>query len=54
MLVVRESDDLPGLGWRVGCALRDGLWSGSGAVKFIRRQQKRAFDYRVGEKTWRR
>jgi hypothetical protein len=24
MLVVRESDQLPGLDWRVGCALRDG------------------------------
>ena len=57
VLVVRESDQLPGHGWWVGCALRlgyDGPWSGSGAVKFIRRQQKRAFDYWAGEKTRRR
>jgi hypothetical protein len=48
VLVVRESDRLPGQGWWVGCAQRlgyDGLWSGPEAVKFIRRQQKRAFDY---------
>ena len=48
VLVVRESDRLPGQGWWVGCAERlgyQGLWSGPEAVKFIRRQQKRAFDY---------
>ena len=48
VLVVRESDRLPGQGWWVGCAQRlgyEGLWSGPEAVKFIRRQQKRAFDY---------
>jgi hypothetical protein len=48
VLVVRESDRLPGQGWWVGCAPRlgyDGLWTGPDAVKFIRRQQKKAFDY---------
>jgi hypothetical protein len=48
VLVVRESDRLPGQGWWVGCAQRlgyEGLWTGEEAVKFIRRQQKRVFDY---------
>ena len=48
VLVVRESDRLPGQGWWVSCALRlgyDGLWTGDAAVKFIRREQKRAFDF---------
>lgn len=51
VLVVRESDRLPGQGWWVDCARRlgyEGLWSGPAAVAFVRRQQKRAFDY------WRR
>jgi hypothetical protein len=57
MLVVRESDQVPGQGWWVGSALRlgyDGLWSGPEAVEFIRRQQKHAFDCWAGEKTRRR
>jgi hypothetical protein len=51
VLVVRQSDRLPGDGWWVGGAQRlgyEGLWTGPEAVKFIRRQQKLAFDYWSG------
>jgi hypothetical protein len=51
VLVVRQSDRLPGDGWWVSCAERlgyEGLWTGPAAVKFIRRQQKLAFDYWAG------
>jgi len=48
VLVVRQSDRLPGDGWWVSCAARlgyEGLWTGPEAVKFIRRRQKLVFDY---------
>lgn len=51
VLVVRQSDRLPGDGWWVGEAERlgyDGLWTGPAAVKFIRGRQKLAFDYWAG------
>jgi hypothetical protein len=51
VLVVRQSDRLPGDGWWVGSARRlgyEGLWTGPDAVKFIRRRQKLAFDYWAG------
>ncbi len=51
VLVVRQSDRLPGDGWWVSCAARlgyEGLWTGPEAVKFIRRRQKLAFDYWAG------
>jgi|AraplaMF_Col_mMF_1032025.scaffolds.fasta_scaffold00126_60 hypothetical protein len=51
VLVVRQSDRLPGDGWWVSCAERlgyAGLWTGPEAVKFIRRRQKLAFDYWAG------
>jgi hypothetical protein len=51
VLVVRQSDRLPGDGWWVSCAERlgyEGLWTGPAAVKFIRRRQKLAFDYWAG------
>jgi hypothetical protein len=54
VLVVRESDRLPGDGWWVGEAQRlgyEGLWTGPAAVKFIRRRQKLAFDYWADPKT---
>ena len=47
VLVVRQSDRLPGDGWWVSCAERlgyQGLWTGPDAVKFIRRRQKLTFD----------
>jgi hypothetical protein len=53
VLVVRQSDRLPGDGWWVGGAERlgyAGLWTGPEAVKFIRRRQKLAFDYWSGSK----
>ena len=49
VLVVRQSDGLPGQGWWVGGAAMlhgyDGLWTGPGAQKLVRRLQRRAFGY---------
>jgi hypothetical protein len=49
VLVVRESDRLPGQGWWVsGTALLlgyDGPWEGAAAAAFIREQQQLAFDH---------
>lgn len=49
VLLVRESDRLPGQGWWVGgTALLlgyDGPWEGPAATRFIREQQQLAFDY---------
>ena len=52
VLVVRESDGLPGQGWWGGaraCVLGyDGPWTGPRAMELVREQQRVAFDY------WRR
>jgi hypothetical protein len=48
VLVVRESDRLPGQGWWVGAAAsRDykGPWVGPEAEMFVRALQQHAFDY---------
>lgn len=49
VLVVRQSDGLPGQGWWVGGGAMlhgyDGLWSGPEAAKLIGRLQRQAFDY---------
>ena len=48
VLVVRQSDGLPGQGWWVAGAKKHGyagLWEGRAARKLIRKIQKRAFDY---------
>lgn len=49
VLVVRQSDGLPGQGWWVGDAAivhgYDGLWQGPQAAKFIKRLQAEAFDH---------
>ena len=48
VLVVRESDGLPGQGWWVGSSLRyghDGDWTGPSARALVRELQGRAFDY---------
>jgi hypothetical protein len=48
VLVVRQSDGLPGQGWWVGGAKKHGykgLWVGAKAAKLIRKLQKQAFDY---------
>jgi hypothetical protein len=49
VLVVRQSDGLPGQGWWVGGGAMlhgyDGLWTGPGATRLVRRLQRRAFDY---------
>lgn len=49
VLLVRESDRLPGQGWWVGgTALLlgyDGPWEGPAAARFIREQQQAVFDY---------
>ena len=48
VLVVRQSDGLPGQGWWMQGA-RDhgyaGAWEGPDAAKFIRRLQQKTFDY---------
>jgi hypothetical protein len=48
VLVVRQSDGLPGQGWWVeGAGIHDydGLWEGPEAQRLIRRLQTQAFDY---------
>jgi hypothetical protein len=48
VLVVRESDGLPGQGWWVSKVRElgyEGLWTGPEATKLVRRLQKRAFDH---------
>jgi hypothetical protein len=48
VLVVRQSDGLPGQGWWVGGAKKHGykgLWEGPQAAKLIRKLQKRAFEF---------
>ena len=49
VLVVRQSDGLPGQGWWIGDAAMvhgyDGLWQGPEAAKFILGLQRQAFEY---------
>jgi len=48
VLVVRQSDGLPGQGWWVAGAKAHGytgLWEGPGAMKLVERLQRQAFDY---------
>ena len=49
VLVVRQSDGLPGQGWWVGGGAivhgYEGLWTGPEAAKLVRRLQRQAFDY---------
>ena len=48
VLVVRESDRLPGQGWWIGAAKRygyAGAWSGSAAAALVRTEQAAVFDY---------
>ncbi len=45
VLVVRESDRLPGQGWWVDRRNYKGLWEGAGAQKYIRRLQQKSFRY---------
>jgi hypothetical protein len=49
VLVVRQSDGLPGQGWWIGEGGTphgyQGLWEGPEASAFIRRLQQRTFDY---------
>lgn len=48
VLVVRESDGLPGQGWWTGAALRHGhhgAWEGPQAAALIRELQGNAFDW---------
>jgi hypothetical protein len=51
VLVVRQSDGLPGQGWWIGGAKKHGyagLWEGPKAARLIRKIQKQAFDYWAG------
>jgi hypothetical protein len=48
VLVVRQSDGLPGQGWWVGGAKKHGytgLWEGPAARRLITKLQSQAFDY---------
>jgi hypothetical protein len=48
VLVVRQSDGLPGQGWWVGGAKKHrytGLWEGPKAMKLVRKLQRQAFEY---------
>jgi len=48
VLVVRQSDGLPGQGWWVGGAKKHGyagLWEGPEAVKLLRKVQSQAFEF---------
>jgi hypothetical protein len=51
VLVVRQSDRLPGQGWWIGGAKKHGytgLWEGPKAARLIREVQQRTFDYWAG------
>lgn len=45
VLVVRESDHLPGQGWWVGRSGYQGDWTGPAARRHVDRLQRQAFDY---------
>ena len=55
VLVVRQSDGLPGQGWWIGGGPAahgyDGEWEGPRAAAFVRRLQARAFEYWAMAKT---
>jgi len=51
VLVVRQSDGLPGQGWWVGGARKHGytgLWQGPKAAKLIRKLQRQTFEFWTG------
>ena len=51
VLVVRQSDGLPGQGWWVGGAKKHdyaGQWEGPRAAKLIRKLQRQAFEFWAG------
>ncbi len=51
VLVVRQSDGLPGQGWWIEGARAhgyEGLWEGPGAAKLIRNVQSRTFEFLAG------
>lgn len=51
VLVVRQSDGLPGQGWWIGGAKKHGytgLWEGPKAAKLIREIQRQAFEHWAG------
>jgi hypothetical protein len=51
VLVIRQSDGLPGQGWWISGAKKHGyagLWEGPGAARLIREIKARAFDYWAG------
>jgi hypothetical protein len=51
VLVVRQSDGLPGQGWWVGGAKKHGYagqWEGPKAARFIRQLQRQTFEFWAG------
>ena len=49
VLVVRESDGLPGQGWWTGRGDYEGEWTGAKARRFVEGLQRRAFAYWRGK-----
>lgn len=45
VLVVRESDRLPGQGWWTGRSDYSGSWTGADARDYVAERQQRVFDY---------
>ncbi len=48
VLMVRESDALPGQGWWVGRTNYKGLWEGAAAQAYVRRLQQKTYRYWQG------
>jgi hypothetical protein len=51
VLVVRQSDGLPGQGWWIGGAKKHGytgFWEGPDAARLIRKLQRQAFEFWAG------
>ena len=54
VLVVRQSDGLPGQGWWVSSAKKHGyagLWEGPAAAELVRKVQRRAFEHWQSSRT---
>ena len=55
VLVVRQSDGLPGQGWWVGGVAMlhgyEGLWTGPEAARLVKRLQRQAFDHWAKKRT---
>ena len=50
VLVVRESDGLPGQGWWTGRTRYRGHWTGPQAARYVARLQRSAYSYWAGKR----